>query len=124
MEGGKAFAKGLLAGAVGILAKPVEGVQRGGLTGLLGGVAKVWVCPAVLLSFCAVALHGLLLLAELCPAMFSKSRSEHLLIRQHMSASSHCAMRCPTAPWPWNQRVLCDPCSTPHRAWWAPQPTL
>jgi hypothetical protein len=41
LEGGKALAKGVLAGAVGVLARPLEGAERGGLTGFLGGVAKV-----------------------------------------------------------------------------------
>jgi vacuolar protein sorting-associated protein 13A/C len=41
LEGGKALAKGFLSGAVGILAKPVEGMERGGVTGLLEGMTKV-----------------------------------------------------------------------------------
>jgi hypothetical protein len=41
LEGGKAFAKGLLSGAVGILAKPVEGIEKGGVAGFFEGVTKV-----------------------------------------------------------------------------------
>lgn len=41
VEGGKAFAKGLMSGAMGIVTKPLEGGAEGGLGGFLGGVAKV-----------------------------------------------------------------------------------
>lgn len=41
LEGGKALAKGVLAGAVGILAKPMEGAEKGGVPGFLEGITKV-----------------------------------------------------------------------------------
>lgn len=41
LEGGREMARGLLAGAFGIVAKPVQGAERGGVAGFLGGVAKV-----------------------------------------------------------------------------------
>lgn len=41
MEGGKALARGLLAGAVGVLSEPLEGAGRGGFSGFFQGVAKV-----------------------------------------------------------------------------------
>ncbi|GIL66052.1 hypothetical protein Vafri_19599, partial [Volvox africanus] len=40
-------AKGVLAGAAGIITKPVEGAERGGVTGFLGGLAKGLVGAAV-----------------------------------------------------------------------------
>lgn len=41
VEGSKAIAKGFLAGAVGILAKPMEGAERGGMSGFIEGIGKV-----------------------------------------------------------------------------------
>ena len=40
VEGGKVFAKGLLKGAVGVVANPLEGAEKGGLKGFMGGMAK------------------------------------------------------------------------------------
>jgi vacuolar protein sorting-associated protein 13A/C len=50
LEGGKALAKGVLAGAVGVLARPLEGAERGGIAGFIGGVAKVMGKPQQLLQ--------------------------------------------------------------------------
>ena len=41
LEGGKALAKGLYHGAVGIITKPLEGAEKGGFSGFMEGVAKV-----------------------------------------------------------------------------------
>jgi hypothetical protein len=41
LEGGKAFARGLISGAVGVLSKPVEGIERAGVSGFFEGVTKV-----------------------------------------------------------------------------------
>lgn len=41
VEGGRAIARGLLQGAMGIITKPVEGAEQGGVAGFFEGLAKV-----------------------------------------------------------------------------------
>jgi hypothetical protein len=40
-EGGRALAKGMLRGGMGMLSKPMEGAKQSGLGGFLGGLGKV-----------------------------------------------------------------------------------
>ena len=44
VEGGRAFAKGLVQGLKGVVARPVEGMERGGFAGFFEGVTKVGGC--------------------------------------------------------------------------------
>ncbi|PNH00083.1 Vacuolar protein sorting-associated protein 13C, partial [Tetrabaena socialis] len=47
MQGGRAITRGLLSGAMGIITKPVEGAEQGGVSGFFEGLAKGIVGAAV-----------------------------------------------------------------------------